>query len=337
MLRLSFVVSTLFLVSCTGKTDNSLVVYVSLDREFSEPILEAFEKETGIDVVAKYDVESTKTVGLANRILEEKAAPNCDLFWNNEIMHTLRLDAEGCLRSAKVERGKFFSESFRSPDGRWFGFAGRARVFLFNTEKLDEDADKPTTILDLANPKWKGKVAIAKPLFGTTATHAAVLYATLGKEKAKEFFVKVKENCVVLSGNKQVAMAVASGEVAWGLTDTDDAVIELEKGGPVEIFFPDQALDEMGCLMIPNTLAPIAKSKQEVDVDRLMDYLLSAEVETRLLNGASSQFPLGRDVKARPRIFTGPTPRWMFLDFRDAAKQWETSQADLVEIFQRAE
>ena len=59
-----------------------------------------------------------------------------------------------------------------------------------------------------------------------------------------------------MSGNKQVAQAVAGGKLAFGLTDTDDAMIEIENGMPVAIVYPDQGEGQMGTLFIPNTLAP---------------------------------------------------------------------------------
>ena len=74
-----------------------VVVYSSLDREFSEPVLKAYAKQTGVEVLPKFDVESTKTVGLTNLIIAEAGRPRCDLFWNNEILNTLRLKEKGLL------------------------------------------------------------------------------------------------------------------------------------------------------------------------------------------------------------------------------------------------
>ena len=74
-------------------------------------------------------------------------------------------------------------DAFKAKDGTWYGFAARARILLVNTQLVAE-ADRPTGIHDLIDPKWKGKIGIAKPLFGTTATHAACLFAAWGEEKA---------------------------------------------------------------------------------------------------------------------------------------------------------
>ena len=133
---------------------------------------------------------------------------------------------------------------------------------------------------------------MAKPLFGTTATQAACLFAVWGDPRAKEFFRAVKRNEVqILSGNKQVALAVAAGRLAFGLTDTDDALIEVEKGMPVAIVYPDQGADGLGTLLIPNTLSIVRGCPHPAAARRLVDYLLSPEVEACLAAGESASNP----------------------------------------------
>src|SRR5258706_3743893 len=172
------VAATVLLAGC-GSSQPEVVVYAALDREFSEPILQDFEKETGIRVLAKYDTEANKTVGLATAILQERNRPRCDLFWNNEVLQTLRLEKEGVLEVYRSPSAEGFPAAFVSQDGHWHGFAARARVLVVNTKVVPPD-QMPDSIQDLVDPKWKGKIAIAKPLFGTSATHAAVLFATWG-------------------------------------------------------------------------------------------------------------------------------------------------------------
>ena len=185
---------------------------------------------------------------------------------------------KGCCRPTCHLLAAPFPANYRSPAGFWHGFAARARVLIVNTELVAPE-DRPHSIEDLVDPKWKDRVGVAKPLFGTTATHASVLFATWGETRAREFFRQLKENSRVLSGNKQVAVAVGRGELAFGLTDTDDAIIEREEGQPVEIVFPDQWDGEMGTLFIPNTVAIIKGSPHPEEARRLVDYLLSSEVE----------------------------------------------------------
>lgn len=313
-----------------------VIVYTALDREFSEPIFEDFTRETGIQVLAKYDTESTKTVGLTQAILAERERPRCDLFWNNEIVNTLRLDQAGLLASYASEAAKAYPEQYRSPSGTWHGFASRARVLIVNTELVDEDK-RPSSIHDLTDSSWQGRTAIAKPLAGTTASHAACLFAVWGEERAQTFFREVKANAAIMAGNKQVALAVARGEFAFGLTDTDDAIIEQEKGLPVAIVYPDQGDEQLGTLFIPNTLALIEGSPHPEPARRLVEYLLSPQVEAKLAAGPSAQIPLNPDVQQSPRVESPQTVRAMVVDFQAATEQWNTAAKFLREQFATAD
>src|SRR5262249_34423674 len=152
----------------------------------------------------------TKTVGLANAIRAEAESGRvrCDLFWNNEILNTLRLRAEGLLRPIEPPNAAHYPAEFRAEDNTWYGFAPRARVLIVNTALVWDD-DCPRSLFHLTDTKWKGKVGLAKPLFGTTATHAACLFAKLGPDHARSLFLDLKANGVqILSGNKQVAVSV---------------------------------------------------------------------------------------------------------------------------------
>jgi len=305
--------------------DNTVTVYAALDREFSEPVLDRFTQSTGIRVAAKYDDESTKTVGLTSAIIQESSRPRCDVFWNNEILNTLRLEQKGLLDAYHSPAAADYPEMYRSPDGAWHGFAGRARVLIVNTDLVKED-ERPKSIYDLANPKWKGKIGIARPIAGTTASHVAVLFASLGEEKAKTFLQSLKANDIqILSGNKQVATACSSGQIAFGLTDTDDAIIEIERAGPVTIVYPDQEEGQLGTLFIPNTLAIIKGCPHPGAARKLVDFLLSPATEEQLARGPSAQIPLNPKVTTEPKVKTPKSVKAMPADFPAAAKAWDSA------------
>lgn len=318
-----------------GDAGPRVVVYSALDSAFSEPILEDFERESGIDVQTRFDAESTKTLGLTQAIISESKAgnPRCDVFWNNEILNTLRLQRRGILDVYAAQSHRPFPTRFRSASGHWHGFAARARVLIVNTKIVPSDR-RPDSILGLADPTWKGRIGIAKPLFGTTATHAACLFEYWGDENAMAFFNSLKANNVSIeSGNKQVAMRVGSGKLAFGLTDTDDAIAELEKGMPVQIVYPDAGDDQIGTLFIPNTLAIIKGSSRAADARRLVEYLLSPAVEKRLAEGPSAQIPLNPNVRAKVRVKTPADVKVMKVDFEKAVEKWETTAKFLRDDF----
>lgn len=320
------------LTGCGEDQPAEVTVYVAQDEEYAKPLFDAFSRRTGVLVRAKYDAESTKTVGLAEAILAERARPRCDLFWNNEVVHTLRLARQGVLRPAQTVHDADYPPGAVGAGGAWHGFAARARVLLVNTN-LVKEARWPDSILDLTDPQWYDRAGIAKPLFGTTATHAACLFAVRGDDEAAQFFRGVKRNARIMAGNRQVAQAVAAGTLDFGLTDTDDAMQQVERGAPVKIIYPDQGEQEMGTLFIPNTLALVRGSANPQGAEMLLDFLLSPDAEGRLVMGPSAQVPLNTKTEATPRIETPESVRAMDVDFDRAAEAWDRAAAFLRDEF----
>ena len=313
----------LLLSGCWTSHDREVVVYTAQDEEYARPIFADFEKTSGIAVLPQWDSESTKTVGLAKRIEAEAARPRCDVFWNNEILLTIRLARRNLLDAYRPKAAESYPAMYRSKDGLWCGFAARARILLVNTKRLPPER-RPRSIMDLTDARFKGRIGMAKPLFGSTATHAVCLFAFWGDEKARDFYDRLKANEVkILSGNKQVAEAVSSGEIDFAVTDTDDAHEEIEAGRPVEIVYPDQGQGEIGTLYIPNTLAIVKGCPHPTEARKLVDYLLSPEVEGRLALGDSAQVPLGANVTVEPPIETPKKIRAMQVDFEKAAEKWD--------------
>jgi len=323
------------MTGCVPRTEKDVVVYSALDEDFAFPILEAFERKVDYDinVVSKFDVESTKTVGLVNQLIAEENSPRCDLFWNNEIMHTVRLQKLGLLEPHDWPVPADWPSELIASDSTWCGFAARARVLLINTKMLSSDDSMPSSVGELSDPKWKGNCAMARPLFGTTATHWAVMREQLGREAALAELHAIADNAVILSGNKQVAQAVSSGRVAWGLTDTDDAMIEKDMGYPVEIVFPDQQPDQPGTLRIPNTLAILKNAPHPVAAARLADYLMTPQTEDRLAMGRSHQMPISKESKFPPAVLPAEPVRWMRADFEAAAEGWDDWSNDVAAIY----
>ena len=322
----------LVLAGCGGKSDNEVVIYTALDQVFSEPLLKEFEEETGITVKAVYDVEATKTVGLVNRLIAEKNNPQCDVFWNNEIVRTIVLKNKDVLGPYISPSAKDIPSQFKDPDGYW-RFGARARILIVNTDLIEEGED-PESIFDLIKPEWEGKFCLAYPLFGTTATHAAALFVELGVDKAENYFQSLKDNGVVIvDGNSTSKDRVAAGELEVGFTDTDDANVALTQGKPVRMVFPDQ--DGIGTLLIPNTVCLIKNSPNPENGKRLIDYILSKGVESKLAYSGSLQIPLRPNVPKPPEVPTFGSFRTMEVNFEDVAGKLKESGEFLQDLFVR--
>ena len=267
------------------RTSRPLVVYCAHDSIYAEKILEEFERRSGIRVAVRFDSEATKSLGLVELLLREKDRPRCDLFWNNELLGTLQLAEEGVLLPYKGPGYDRIPAAFRDPAGRWTGFAARLRVWIVNTQRV-------AAVGSALPPADLARMAIAKPLYGTTRTHYTVLWRLWGPDKLRDWHRDWRARGVrEVSGNAAVRNLVAEGVCDAGFTDSDDFYEARDNGKPVALVPVRVEGDRTLC--IPNTVSIIRGTTREADARQLADYLLSAECEVALANSASRQIPLG--------------------------------------------
>lgn len=311
-----------------------LVVYTSVDQVYSEPLLRQFERQSGIRVKAVYDIEAAKSVGLANRLIAEAQNPQADIFWNGEILQTLALKAKGVLAASRYDPADSLPANFIDPDRHWFGFGGRARILLINT-RLIAPLDCPQTLAELPIHPQVRQSGIAYPLFGTTATQAAALYATWGEAKAKAFYTALQLSGIqVLEGNSVVKDAVSQGSLAYGLTDTDDALGELAKNPELAVVLLDQQAGGLGTLVIPNTVARVQGGPNPEAAERFISFLLQPETEQQLVDAGWIQIPVLPGVRPASNL-AATDIRVMPVDFARLYAVYEQSKADMSQIFIR--
>ena len=275
-----------------------VTVYTSQDQVYAEPILEHFEREAGVRVRAVYDSEAVKTVGLVNRLIAEKSHPRCDLFWNNEAFRTHQLAELGVLdANSPIE-----------------SFGARTRQWVWNTNRLSR-VDLPASMASLTNAHWRGRVAIALPLFGTTATHFQVLRQRWGEEQWKVWCRALLANGVMaVDGNSVVVQLVGRGEVVLGLTDSDDVRAGLRNGLPI-------AGQPLGtdAMVIGNTLGHIRGAPRSDLGRRLAKFLRSPKVRTALAEAGA--------------IDVGETPPSPGIDWSSLVEENAQAVNDLQSIF----
>jgi len=239
----------------------AVVVYTSQDQVYAEPILREFTKQTGIKVRALYDSEAVKTVGLANRLLAERSHPPCDLFWNNEELRTRQLSAKGVFRETNA----------------WAPVGFRSRRLVVNTNKVSLSS-APHSLQEITNEVWRGKVALAYPLFGTTATHFLALRQQWGEANWQLWCRALQANKPFLvDGNSVAAQFVARGEAWIGLTDSDDIAAEQREGAPIAAL--PLGLES---LLIRNTVAVVAGARHPEAAQRLFEFLQRREIAQQL-------------------------------------------------------
>lgn len=266
----------------------ALVVYCAHDLMFAEQVLEDFQRETGIKVVVVGDTEATKSLGLVQRILRERDNPQCDLFWNNQVLGTVELAEAGVLEPYQGAGFSRMPERYKDPDGLWVGFAGRLRVWIVNTDKMSADEE---TVLARYAADDLSRMTIAMPLYGTTLSHFSMLWGELGAAGAQEWFNDLRaRGCKLSPGNATVKNLVAEGVCDFGWTDTDDYFVAIDDKQSVAML-PIRHSGKTLC--IPNSVAIIKGTKQRVAAEKLVDYLTSARIELVLAESQARQIPLG--------------------------------------------
>lgn len=313
------------LVSCSRGGEQEVVAYVSEDQVFSEPILRDFERETGIRVRAVFDTEEAKSTGVMNRLIAERDNPQADVYWANEPIRAESLQQQGMTAPYVSPAAADIPLAYRNPDGHWTGFSARARVLLVQRSL----AEKPSSVLDLVDPRYRGRAAIANPLFGTTTAEIAALFVLKGDGWGRDFMAGLKTNTVrVTASNGESADAVASGEAAFSLVDSDDAVSRIRRGEAVEMIVPDQGEGGMGVYLVPNAVLILRGARHPETARRLVDYLLSPETEHKLARADCAQIPLHAGVEPPPELPPISSLRLMVPDTsRVAAKMDELRPA----------
>jgi len=252
---------------------NSVVVYTSQDQTYAEPIFQEFTRQTKIKVRAVYDSEAVKTVGLVNRLIAETDHPQCDLFWNNEEFRTRQLAAKNVFRETNS----------------WAAFGYRSRRIAVS----EGFTRAPHNLIELTNETWRGQIALAYPLFGSTATHFLALRQQWGSERWRAWCRALQANKPFLvDGNSVAAKFVRSGEVPIGLTDSDDIAAENRNGGKLKALPMDS-----DTLLIPNTVAVIRDAPRPDSAERLFQFLQSPEVVERLIAANALEGASPDDVK----------------------------------------
>ncbi|HEX7898955.1 MAG TPA: extracellular solute-binding protein [Planctomycetota bacterium] len=284
----------LLLFAACSPSGPEVVVYASVDEIYARAIFDAFQRETGVRVRAVFDTEEAKALGLANRVAAEKGRAGADVFWNGEAVRTARLAALGRLEPYRPPTADGIGPAWRDPGDAWTGFGARARVIVYAPARVPSP---PRSIRDLAKPEWRDRVAMANPMFGTTAAHAAALAQAMGEEPALALLAALKANGVrFVGGNSHVRDLVARGDRDLGLTDSDDVWVGKDRGDAIEMVVPDDTL------LIPNTAALVRGAPHPAEARRFLDFLLRAETEALLARGRSRQIPVRGETPPGLRV-----------------------------------
>jgi iron(III) transport system substrate-binding protein len=314
-----------FLHGCRGKNAREeIIVYCGVDEPYASQVFKDFEQQSGLRVAAQYDIESSKSVGLAGKMTAEKDHPSADVWWGSEAFLSVRLAREGILQQYQPSNAAEIPPEFKDPDGYWTGVGLRARVLAVGTGKMKPDFEI-TSVKDLADPRVKDKACISIPTAGATGAHMAALYVNWGPDRARAFLHKLQENKVqLLGGNAEVARQVGDGTFMLGLTDSDDCSDALKDGGKLSMIVPDQ--NDEGTLAMPTTVGLVKGGRHEADAKKLIDFLLSKQTEQKLIDLNFAKWGV--------RSGLGGSIKSMKIDYAKAADVYAQAQQEATMILQ---
>jgi len=271
------------------------VLYCSIDEEFARTILARFESQTGIRPEVLFDSEAGKTTGLVIKIIDEQQSGRrrADVFWSSELFNTIALARRGLLEPYDPPTAADIPQRYRDTEHRWTALAVRGRVLAFDPKQV-EAGQVPSRWDQLAGPGLANRTALANPLFGTTRGHVAAMFALWGPEKGRQFLNDLRTNGVlIVDGNSTAVRTLMDNRMAFAATDTDDVWVAQQRGASMDLRYLD--MGDGGTLLVPCSVALI-KGSDKQHVRKLIDYLVSAEVERMLAESTS------RNIPVRPRL-----------------------------------
>ena len=279
---------------------DTLTIYSGRSERLIKPVLDAFTTSTGIQIA----LLSSGTTELVNRLKAEGDRTSADLLITNDAGSLELARTAGLLHPLNMrEIDRAIPAQFRAPDNAWVGLSGRFWIVAYNRTMVQPDQVK--SLLDLADPKWKNKIAILNSSSEYLQAGVSVILATHGEEKTRQFLQGLKTNAdtQVYQKSSQIVDAVAKGQVALGIVNHYYVARYLaeQPDAPVAVLMPDQQEGGMGAIMNVAGVG-VVKSTKHLDSAKLLVEFLVAQAGQKLFAELDKEYPLHQDVKADPAL-----------------------------------
>ena len=290
---------TLILTCNTSLAADSLVIYSGRSDKFVKPVLEAFTRKTGIEVL----LHAGKSTALLNKLQLEGERTDADIFFSNDA-GTLQKGSElGLFAPLPSELSDAVPVNYRAKDNTWIGLSARARVLVVNTES--DKAKSVQSVFDLADPALQGQIAITNSTNESYIAGVTVYMLATSKDKVKSWLTGLKQNAdgKVFSKHSQIVSDVASGKHAVGLVNHYYIYRHLAKDpkAPISILIPDQGKDGMGVAWNVAGVAVSKHSKKQQQAEKLVEFLISPEGQKQFAE-VNHEYPTRKGVPASDEV-----------------------------------
>ena len=271
-----------------------LTLYSGRGESFVRPIVQQFERDTGLQVQVRYG----DTSALAILLQEEGSRTPADLYWGQDAGAMGALAQAGILATLPESVYADLADLFKSRTGQWVATSGRSRVLAYSPERAPE-AEHPNSVFDLVNPEFRGRVGIA-PTNGGFQAFVTAMRLEHGDARTLEWLIGMRaNNAQVYRNNTTQVIAIAEGEIDYAMVNN----YYLPRFAIPNPDFPVRqkflAAGDVGNMMNVAGIAMLAASSNQAHAIQFIEYLLTPAAQQYFTSVVNEQ-------SVRPDVISNP-------------------------------
>lgn len=287
--------------SATGEAPldpSKLTIYSAQHANLVDAWVKGFTADTGIQV----QVRQGKDSSMGNQLAAEGDKTKADVFLTENSPAMTVVQNAGLLSPVEQSTLDQVSQQYRPSSGEWVGIAARSTVLIYNPSKISE-ADLPASMLDLADPKWKGKWGAAPSGADFQAIVSGVLQAE-GADRTETWLKGLKENAKVYQNNIATMKAVNAGEVPMGIMYhyywyRDQALTKEGSANTKLHYFKGE---DVGAFVSVSAGGVLKASTKQADAQKFLAWVTSAKGQEALVSSKSMEYAVGEGVASDPAL-----------------------------------
>ncbi len=287
--------------SATGEAPldpSKLTIYSAQHANLVDAWVKGFTADTGIQV----QVRQGKDSSMGNQLVAEGDKTQADVFLTENSPAMTVVQNAGLLSPVEQSTLDQVSQQYRPSSGEWVGIAARSTVLIYNPSKISE-ADLPASMLDLADPKWKGKWGAAPSGADFQAIVSGVLQAE-GADRTETWLSGLKENAKVYQNNIATMKAVNAGEVPMGIMYhyywyRDQALTKEGSANTKLHYFKGE---DVGAFVSVSAGGVLKASTKQADAQKFLAWVTSAKGQEALVSSKSMEYAVGEGVASDPAL-----------------------------------
>jgi iron(III) transport system substrate-binding protein len=281
-----------------GGGRGSITLYNGQHPQLTDALVAAFEKQTGISVQTR----TNDGIVLADQLLAEGDSSPADVYLTENSPELVTLDQHGLLARLPASTRNQMPRRDEPPSGDWAPVALRLSGLAYNPARIAKSS-LPGSILDLAQPAWKGKIALA-PTDSDFPPLVGAVIAGYGLPAARQWLAGLKRNAQIFATDEAVVAGVNRGEVATGIINHYYWYrLRLELGSDAIhsalYYFPDH---NVGSVQSISGVAVLASTKHRSAADAFARFLVGATAQRILARSDDFEYPARPGVAPNPAL-----------------------------------